>query len=81
MFSMRVVVQFFLSKQPVTIRAMLLVASIGMCAGLLIGYVMMGSMHAVCEPRYHVSVNDCSRVTPSCLAVLRDGRGAALQLC
>lgn len=47
MSPMRSVVQFFLSKQPVTIRAMLLVVSVGMCAGLLIGYIMMGSIHAV----------------------------------
>lgn len=40
--------RFVTSKQPVTVQAMLAVGIAGLCTGCIFGYLMMGTMHAVC---------------------------------
>eukprot|EP00892_Ulva_mutabilis_P001996 jgi/Ulvmu1/11798/UM080_0009.1 len=43
------IMRFLTSKQPVTVRAMLLVGCTGLVTGLILGCTMMGSMHALFE--------------------------------
>lgn len=41
------VMRFLTSRQPVTVQAMLAVGFAGLFIGVVFGYLMMGSMHAV----------------------------------
>ena len=41
-------VQLLHSRQPVTLRDMLIVGGTGMFAGLALAYMAMGTLHAVC---------------------------------
>ena len=43
----RAAAQLMQTRQPVTAKIMLLLAGVGALTGLIFGYVMMGTIHAV----------------------------------